>query len=1196
MILTVLGSIGPWLPGIMKSFEDLFQTEPPSGTCSSAPSSSTVTAANPADPCSSSEAKSNSPNFAGADPVPNLSLPKTILSNIDGLIASGGVLQSSPDNLTVYNLGVRMRLIGGLLPHDELLGQGLKDLGSYSSWGVETNVTGVWTSLEPVSNNFTIVGTNSTATYVMRTMILSSPPFSGVLRVVYKATSAGPLKCDLQFVPTRSGHYRLTYSWLDLPSRHSLSSASRQLRVKYGSANYTFSWSDVPSWMNATTELVANRFRLQIDIGLVNNGTSMKVDPSIIGFEPGSAIAYSSQRKVFYEPKGGYYFLFYFSGLNVLYAYSHDGTHWSGQAMPTGWPDYTDPRSSSLYVWNSAQTVVVATGQGSTLTFTCSTIPCRGLATATLYYSVGTISGPNISWQTNPSTRNQVFPAATIPRWCANNAGASCTVSLAVRYVSVAVGVSGQLAFSFNIYASGPVIAGEGDGVCLPDSSTESDVGIVYQGGVGFADCESDSFDLHSTILTADSQGDFRVIYQYHGSSGIELRTRLIGGTQGVASSLPAVADTFISRCCGQDNQNFGNKYYLTLNAPIPNTIYEADVLVKFQQPQFPAGSMVESNANITFTLYQTGQGTDDVIVCEPFPWNEMNVTFDNFPGVLPGSCSKIPGVPLTMTAGNQLILPVQGQIMGRALRNWAGNNGLYIALSSSNANPPPGVNFDSRETGTTTSPKLSIGYTCCIGQTYYTLEPNEDSTGNFSAAVDANYGIHVVFQRINAGVTHAYLPLGGLWSFTTDIFNHCFTISTGTFCLDVNPAITIDFATNDIYVFGVLSISPQYSSQLPSIELVHKSLSQKWSDATPQTVAVNASASYLGSNMVSVSGTSASWLSIIWTDTQASNGLFFESIPIQAVWSPFASPSDPWDGYGVSPYGKYFENLGEYVSTSTGLLTIHQTELSLPGRGLSLDVSFVYTEPYSFLLGNPNNFETYPYAPTANGWQLDLPWIGGSGTSQNTAPRYVHLWSGEGYLIPSSFWNGNSGAFENHQGEHFRMARSFGDIALYSRNGLAYHFDPYYLTLMQIVDPSGNTINFTYGAGNLISTITDTVGRTLLFCYGSNNKLARIDQVPPSGTCVNEQSVVRSIIHLWPNLFQRHRPCREDYRLSLPLQRSSSVFMASIPDSLPNGMVHELLIRIGQYWNGRPDLQDNCSNCRHLSGLNCKAVPVQLH
>ncbi len=127
---------------------------------------------------------------------------------------------------------------------------------------------------------------------------------------------------------------------------------------------------------------------------------------------------------------------------------------------------------------------------------------------------------------------------------------------------------------------------------------------------------------------------------------------------------------------------------------------------------------------------------------------------------------------------------------------------------------------------------------------------------------------------------------------------------------------------------------------------------------------------------------------------------------------------------------------------------------------------------------------------------------------STTNGPRFVHLWDGEGYGIPSSFWSGSSGAFENHQGEQFRMVRNSTDIVLYAKNGRSFRFDPSSHALTRIADLSGNNITLTY-QNNQISTVTDTVGRTLLFCY-ANNLLARIDQVA-SGSCNNE-TLVRGI------------------------------------------------------------------------------------
>ena len=54
--------------------------------------------------------------------MPNLSLPKAVVSTVDKVIGAGGVIEDSPDNITLYNSALQFRLLLGPLPHDELLG------------------------------------------------------------------------------------------------------------------------------------------------------------------------------------------------------------------------------------------------------------------------------------------------------------------------------------------------------------------------------------------------------------------------------------------------------------------------------------------------------------------------------------------------------------------------------------------------------------------------------------------------------------------------------------------------------------------------------------------------------------------------------------------------------------------------------------------------------------------------------------------------------------------------------------------------------------------------------------------------------------------------------------------------------------------------------------------------------------------
>jgi len=175
----------------------------------------------------------------GADPVPQLNLPRTVVSSVNSLIGAGGVVQTSPDNLTLYNLAVTMRLLGGIFPHDELLSSSQIVLSSWSFWGVQMQQAGYWIPLLPRSSNFTLLGTNATGTFVIRMMEVGRAQYSGTLGITYRATSAGPLKWDLNFLPKTTGSYRLVYNWNDITNMYNLDSANRRFKVTYAPADYT---------------------------------------------------------------------------------------------------------------------------------------------------------------------------------------------------------------------------------------------------------------------------------------------------------------------------------------------------------------------------------------------------------------------------------------------------------------------------------------------------------------------------------------------------------------------------------------------------------------------------------------------------------------------------------------------------------------------------------------------------------------------------------------------------------------------------------------------------------------------------------------------------------------------------------------------------------------------------------------------
>ncbi|MBU7027232.1 MAG: hypothetical protein HXS48_09840, partial [Theionarchaea archaeon] len=136
-----------------------------------------------------------------------------------------------------------------------------------------------------------------------------------------------------------------------------------------------------------------------------------------------------------------------------------------------------------------------------------------------------------------------------------------------------------------------------------------------------------------------------------------------------------------------------------------------------------------------------------------------------------------------------------------------------------------------------------------------------------------------------------------------------------------------------------------------------------------------------------------------------------------KAVYPVIIDPSmqtleDAWESSGLTPYGQYFQNLREYVNPANGHLTVTQTDLQIPGRGLDLVLSRVHEVPAVFYGENPYGGEyEAPPVDVGKGWQLNFPYVG---------DKYLHLWGGTVYKIK---WVSNQ--FENHKGEHFILVKN---------------------------------------------------------------------------------------------------------------------------------------------------------------------------
>jgi len=357
-----------------------------------------------------------------------------VISSVQQLIGAGEVAQTDSQNLTLRNFALSMRLVGGSLPLEYLMYHGIRLF--QLSWGIQAENNGSWLSLPPVSNSFTLLGTNSTGTFVSRNIQVAYGNSSGTLKAIYVATPQGPLKWDIGFSAGLQSKYRLVFSWSNITSTSSLSVASKKLSVGFGLTSYTLDWSDVPSSLNTTLTTVPGQFKLVIDLGTVNGGSTAWVDPTIATNVDSHATANSFQRHVFYDGTGGNYWVFYNNGSGISYRYSSNGINWFSSYSLPGWLAWQDEEASTTTVLNSGRTVVVAAGQES---FNNQSSPWTG--TVAVNYAIGTISGKVISWQ----------PIQTLPVQDTCNNGGACAMLLDIWYVSLAMSSDARLTFSFDL-------------------------------------------------------------------------------------------------------------------------------------------------------------------------------------------------------------------------------------------------------------------------------------------------------------------------------------------------------------------------------------------------------------------------------------------------------------------------------------------------------------------------------------------------------------------------------------------------------------------------------------------------------------------------------------------------------------------------------------------------------------------------
>jgi RHS repeat-associated protein len=182
---------------------------------------------------------------------------------------------------------------------------------------------------------------------------------------------------------------------------------------------------------------------------------------------------------------------------------------------------------------------------------------------------------------------------------------------------------------------------------------------------------------------------------------------------------------------------------------------------------------------------------------------------------------------------------------------------------------------------------------------------------------------------------------------------------------------------------------------------------------------------------------------------------------------------------FGICQYGHQkcpvnFEH--EPVNTAIGNYVSTTTDLSLPGRGISLDFA-----------------RTYNSLDTSSG-VLGVGWrhvyearlvINPDGT--------VRFFTEDGAQL--LFGPDGQGGFTAPMGVLSELAPIGGGYEITRHDQVRYRFDTAG-TLTAIVDRNANELTFSYTAGKLIQ-ITDTVGRTITLGYDANERLASLSGPP---------------------------------------------------------------------------------------------------
>ena len=166
-------------------------------------------------------------------------------------------------------------------------------------------------------------------------------------------------------------------------------------------------------------------------------------------------------------------------------------------------------------------------------------------------------------------------------------------------------------------------------------------------------------------------------------------------------------------------------------------------------------------------------------------------------------------------------------------------------------------------------------------------------------------------------------------------------------------------------------------------------------------------------------------------------------------------------------------------INTCSGNLFYPVSILTIPGRGLSIEISISYNSGW-------HDFATH----YGHGWQLSYNMF------------YVRDESGDIIVV----WeDGRADKFIKSNGSFFSPLDTYdtfqeyrpGKYLLRTKAGKEFYFDSsIHKRVTKIQDPNGNALNFAYDSDMLLTTISDASGRQVNFAYTNSNLTGITDNI----------------------------------------------------------------------------------------------------